>query len=164
MITGKEDLLQSLMEAFLMEKGTREFYTDAALKALNPDAGKMFRDLSEWEDKHMGFIQSLYLAVQDDRDVERFEDYAKKTAAPDTEAGIPVKDLEESLEKHEFIDDMGALVLALEIEGKAYGLYRRMSERAADGNAKAVFREMMEQEQKHVEYLKEIRKRLAETS
>jgi len=30
MITGKEDLLQALIEAFLMEKGTKVLYAEAA--------------------------------------------------------------------------------------------------------------------------------------
>lgn len=164
MVTGKEDLLQSLMEAFLMEKGTHEFYADASAKALSADARKTFVDLSEWEEKHMEFIQFLYLSIQDDRDIEGFDEFKKKAAAPMTEGGIPVKELEERIEKYEFIDDMGALIMALEIEGRAYSLYHSMSEKAADGNARVVFREMMGQELKHIDYLKEMRNRLAETS
>ncbi len=164
MVTGKEDLLQSLMEAFLMEKGTHEFYDDASAKTISADARKTFVDLSEWEEKHMEFIQFLYLSIQDDRDLEGFEEFKKKANAPMTEGAIPVKELEERIENYEFIDDMGALIMALEIEGKAYNLYRNLSEKAADGNAKVVFGEMMGQELKHIDYLKEMRTRLAETS
>jgi hypothetical protein len=35
MITGKEDLLMALSEAFLMEKGTKAFYSEAAEKSVN---------------------------------------------------------------------------------------------------------------------------------
>ncbi len=164
MVTGKEDLLQSLMEAFLMEKGTHEFYSDASAKAMSAEARKTFVDLSEWEEKHMEFIQFLYLSIQGDRDIEGFEEFKKRAHAPVTEGGIPVKELEERLEKYEFIDDMGALIMALEIEGKAYNLYRNISEGAADANARVIFREMMEQELKHIDYLKQMRTRIAETS
>ena len=164
MITGKEDLLQSLIEAFLMEKGTREFYSQAALKAMNPEARKTFDDLSAWEERHMEFIQYLYLAIQDDRDLKGFEEFREKADALVTEAGIPVKDMESRIEEYNFIDDMGALVMALETEGKAYNLYRKMSEKATDSNARVVFKEMMDQELKHVDYLKKIKVKLAETS
>lgn len=164
MLTGKEDLLQSLIEAFLMEKGTREFYADAAQKALNADAKAAFRELSAWEEKHMDYIQSLYLSIQNDRDITGFEQFSLHAPAPVTEGGIPVKDLEAKMERHTFIDDTGALIVALEIEGKAYNLYRRMSEKAADSNARVIFKEMMEQELRHVEYLKRMRARLAETA
>jgi rubrerythrin len=163
MVTGKEDLLQSLMEAFLMEKGTREFYSLASLKAMNRDAKDMFRELSVWEEQHMEYIQSLYLAIQDERDVEGFEEFKKKAHSPVTESGIPVKELESKFEENTFVDDSGALVMALEIEGKAYNLYRGLSEKAPDLNARVVFKEMMEQELRHIDYLKRIRMKLAET-
>jgi rubrerythrin len=164
MITGKEDLLQSLMEAFLMEKGTHEFYSVAASKAISAEARRTFVDLAEWEERHMEFIQFLYLSIQGDRDIEGFEEFKRRAHTPVVEGGIPVKQLEERIGKYEFIDDLGALILALEIEGKAFNLYRGMSEKASDGNARAVFHEMMDQELKHIDYLKEMRNKLAETS
>ena len=162
MLTGKEDLIQSLIEAYLMEKGTMDFYSYAAAKALNHDARKMFGELSQWEHKHMDFIGYLYQSIHEDKDVIGFEKFTKKTDASVAEAGIPVKDLEAKLEKHEFVDDMGALILALEIEGKAYSLYSKLAKSAVDANAKVVFQEMSEQETKHIEYLKKIRQKLTE--
>ncbi|TAL24959.1 MAG: hypothetical protein EPN94_06220 [Nitrospirae bacterium] len=164
MLTGKENLIQALIEAYIMEKGTMDFYADAASKARDPEAKKIFKELSAWEHRHMDFIGYLYQAIQEDKDVMGFEKFTAKTAAPVTEAGIPVKDLERELEKHEFIDDMGALILALEIEGKAYALYSKLSKIAEDTNAGVVFKEMMEQETKHVAYLKNLRMKLSETS
>jgi rubrerythrin len=164
MVTGKEDLLRSLIEAFLMEKGTHEFYSKAATKAISPEARSTFGELTAWEEKHMEFIEFLYLSLQDDRDLERFEEFRKRAEAPVTEGGIPVKDLESKVEESVFLDDMGALIMALEIEGKAYNLYRNMSEKAADSNARVVFKEMMDMELEHIAYLKTLRTKLAETS
>jgi rubrerythrin len=156
MVTGKEDLLTALIEAYLMEKGTRIFYSSAAAKAANPAARKMFSELSDWEEKHMGFIQYLYQAFMDDRDIKHFEDFSDTTDAPVAESGIPVKELEAKIEKYDFDDDEAAMRIALQTEGKAYNLYRRLSEQAPDSNAKVVFREMMEQELKHIDYLKKL--------
>lgn len=164
MITGKEDLMQSLIEAYLMEKGTMDFYLQASGKAISPEAKKIFKELSDWEETHMKFIQFLYQSIQEDRDLVSFENFKKKTPAPITEGGIPVKDLEARLEKYDFIDDMGALILALELEGKAYTLYSKMSKAASDSNAKVVFKEMMEQENKHIEYLKKLRQKISEVA
>ncbi len=161
MITGKEDLLKALIEAYLMEKSTNEFYTHASEKAADVSAKKIFNDLSLWEEKHMEFIQFLYQSLNQDRDLQGFEAFSRKTPAPVTEAGIPAKDLEKKLERPAFNDDRGAVTLALEIEGKAFNLYRKLSEGAPDTNAKAVFKEMMEQELQHVDYLKKLRDRLA---
>lgn len=162
MISGKEDLLQSLIEVFLMEKGTHEFYAQAVVKTLRSEAKDTFRDLADWEKEHMEYIQYLYTGLQDDADMKSFENFKIKTDAPVTEAGIPVKDLERKLEEHNFVDEEGALKIALEIEGKAYNLYRRLSEKALDHNARVIFKEMMEQERKHIDYLKEMKIKLSE--
>ncbi len=162
MATGKEDLLQSLIEAFVMEKGTREFYARASGKAAGYEAKSAFRKLSEWEEKHMDYILFLHSSIQGDRDLKSFEEFRRSTEAPVTESGIPVKDLEAKVLKHEFKSQMEALTLAMEIEGKACNLYRRMSEKAEDTNARIMFREMMQQEFKHVEYLKKLRVDLIE--
>jgi rubrerythrin len=161
MITGKEDLLRALIEAYLMEKATRIFYSSAAGKAAVAEARKMFTELSEWEDRHMEFIQYLYQAIEGDRDIKGFHDFERRSEAPVTESGIPVKELEAKLEKFEISDDRSALQLALEMEGKAYNLYRKFSLEAPDNNARIVFQEMMEQELSHIDYLKKMRDKLA---
>ncbi|MEK6528009.1 MAG: ferritin family protein [Nitrospirota bacterium] len=157
MITGKEDIVQALIEAFLMEKGTREFYSRAAGKAVNLQARKIFAELSEWENRHMDFIQFLYQSLQGNREVKSFEEFSSKTQAPLTEAGIPVKDLEAKAEKYNFKNETEALALAMEIEVKAYELYRRLSQNTADTSVKVVFEEMAEQETRHINYLKKMR-------
>jgi rubrerythrin len=160
-MAGKEDLLLSLIDAFLMEKGTKVFYAEAAEKAVNTEAKKTFTCLSEWEGKHMDFILFLYRAINDDRDIVTYEEFKNKADATLTEAGIPIKDLEAKMEKYSVTDELGALILAMEIEGKAYNMYRRLSRSAEDKNAGIVFNEMMEQEVKHVTYLKKLRVKLA---
>jgi len=45
----------------------------------------------------------------------------------------------------------------MEIEGKAYNQYRKFSQNAKDTNAQVVFKEMMEQEMKHIDELKKLR-------
>ena len=161
MMTGKEDLLRALIEAYLMEKGTHIFYSGAAEKAANPDAKKIFAELSEWEERHMDFIQYLYQAIEGDLDIRGFEAFKERTDAPVTESGIPIKELEASTEKYVFVDDKGALNFALEMEGKAYNLYRNLSGKASDSNTRVVFEEMMAQEVKHIDYLKNLRQKFA---
>lgn len=162
MITGKEDIIQALIEAYIMEKGTRDFYTYASDNALNPDAREAFSMLSEWERKHMEYIQFLYQSFTQDLDIIGFKKFRKMVSAPFTESGIPVKELESEMEKYSFTNDMGALSLAQEIEGKAYNLYRRLSEKAVDTNARIIFEEMIEQELKHIEYLRNLKEKLFE--
>jgi rubrerythrin len=164
MATGKEDLLQALVDAYLMEKGTREFYTQAARKSTAPAAQRIFGELSAWEEKHMDFIQYLYQGIMEDRDIKGFEDFRNSSSAIVAEGGIPVKDLVAGLETVSIADDMEAITMALGIEGKAYALYWKLSKTAADSNAKVVFKTMMEQEISHISYLKDLMASLSEST
>lgn len=161
MITGKEKLLEALIEAFIMEKGTNIFYKEAAGNAVNEESKKMFGHLAGWEADHMYYIQFLYQSVHGDTDMVSFEKFRERVPAPSVEGGMPVRDIEKRIERHEFATESDAIKVALEIEGKSYNLYRKFSEAADDGNAKVIMREMMEQEQKHINYIKELRAKLA---
>ena len=161
MMTGKEDLLRALIESYLMEKGTHTFYSEAAAKAAKTEAKQIFTELSDWEGRHMDFIQFLYQSIEGDRDIIGFEAFKNKTDAPVTESGIPVKEMEAKLEKYDYADDQGAMQLALEMEGKAYNMYRKLSQETSDSNTRVVFQEMMEQEQKLIDYLKKMRPKFA---
>lgn len=164
MITGKEGLLQAMIEAYIREKGTNEFYTKASVKATDIEAKKAFSQLAQWEQEHMQYIQSLYQSIRDEREMLSFEDFEKRIIAESVEGDIPLKELEEDIGMYSFIDDLGALVIALEIEAKAYAFYKKLSETADDTNTKAFMKEMMQKEQKHIEYLKTLRYRIPETS
>lgn len=160
MPTGKEDLLQALVEAFIMEKGTREFYRQAAAVSSANEARTAFQDLAVWEEKHMAYIQSLYQSLMDDRELEEFAAFSRKVAAPVTESGIPVKDLEKRVETYQVKDQHDALSLALTIEAKAHKLYKDLANRASDSGTKTIFEEMVNQETLHMEQLNALRKAL----
>jgi rubrerythrin len=160
MPTGKEDLLQALVEAFIMEKGTREFYLLAARKSAGADARKAFEELAAWEQQHMSYIQSLYQSILDDRDLEEFASFSSKVSAPVTESGIPVKDLEKRIETYTVQNEKDALTIAVNIEAKAHGFYKDLAQKAQDTETKVIFEEMMAQETKHLEHLTKLRRSL----
>ncbi|MDH4163158.1 MAG: ferritin family protein [Nitrospirota bacterium] len=161
MITGKEDLLQALVEAFIMEKGTRDFYSQAAAKSTSAEAKKTFEELTRWETQHMAYIQSLYQSILDDRELLEFETFSASVPATVSESGIPVKDLEKKIETHVVRDEKDALTIALGIEAKAYNLYKGLAARAADREAKVIFEDMMSQETKHLDHLNKMKKALS---
>jgi len=160
MLTGKEDLLQALVEAFLMEKGSREFYTQAAESSAGAAAKKSFQELSKWEEQHMAYIQSLYQSILDDRELEEFASFSVKTYAPVTESGMPVKELKRAIETYTVKDERDALALAMSIEAKAFALYKKLADRAVDREAKVIFEEMMSQETKHLNQLNSMKQTL----
>jgi rubrerythrin len=160
MMTGKEDLLQALVEAYIMEKGTKEFYALAASKS-GAAAKKGFESLADWEHKHMLYLQSLYQSLMDDRELLEFEEFSRKVPSPVTESGMPVKDLEKKIETFVIKSEKDALDIAVNIEAKAYNLYKGLAARAQDAAAKVIFEEMMAQETKHMSEITAMKKRLA---
>jgi rubrerythrin len=161
MLTGKEDLLQALVEAYIMEKGTKEFYGQAASKSGSAEAKKSFADLAAWENKHMTYIQSLYQSILDDRELEEFNTFSKKAPATVSEGGMPVKDLEKRIEKYAVKNEGDALSLAMNIEAKAYNFYKGLAAKAQDDQAKVIFEELMAQETKHLEQLNVMKNKIA---
>ena len=160
MLTGKEDLLQALVEAYIMEKGTREFYVLAAAKS-GAAAKKSFEDLAAWENRHMIYLQSLYQSVLDDRELLEFESFSRNVPAPVAEGGMPIKDLEMKIEKFSVQNEKDALSLAITIEAKAYNFYKGLAAKAPDAQTKVIFEEMMAQETKHMDEIKSMRKKLS---
>ncbi len=78
MITGKTQLLEAMIDAYTMEKGTNEFYRYAAGKAIDEEARKAFAQLAEWEHEHMLYIQYLYQSMTEDRETVSFHDFEEK--------------------------------------------------------------------------------------
>ncbi len=157
MITGKEDLMEAIAEAFAMEKGTKEFYDYAAERALSDTARRMFASLRDWEQSHMQYLIYLYQSLMEARETISYEEYVKNSPSADMESGMSVKEATELFERKEFIDDTEAILQALEIEGKAFNLYRQLSESAGDNNARVIFEEMKKQEQKHIDELRNLK-------
>jgi len=157
MITGKEKLLEAMIEVYRMEKGAKDFYAKASRKAMEDTAQRVFHQLVQWKDEHMHYIQSLYQAIRDERETVSFEEFKEKTPPEGVGDAIPLRELEEEIGVYSFIDDQGALTLALEIETKSYNLYKKLSETADDINTKAFMKEMMQRQHLHIEYLKGLR-------
>ncbi|GBD99420.1 rubrerythrin [bacterium BMS3Abin07] len=158
MIKGKEDLQEAIVEALLMEKGTRDFYGFASSKACSEPARDLFGRLSDWEDQHMRYLQFLYRSLQGDLNLSSYEEFLEKAPADFIESGIEVEEAERLFVEKDFIDDAEAIILALEIEGKAYKLYGKLSGSAVYPNARVIFDEMMLQEQKHIDELRKLKR------
>jgi len=164
MITGKEGLLEDMIEAYEMEKGTHEFYLKASEAAHEEAAKNAFRELADWEREHMRYLQFLYQAITEDREFLSFEEFKEKLRPEMVEGGIPVRKMEEKLEDINLTDELGAMITALEMEAKSASFYRGLSEEAEDPSAKVFLKEMVRLEEKHIEYLKKLRLKIEETS
>lgn len=161
MITGKEQLQEAMVEAYSLEKGMREFYRYADSQAQSDQARDLYRMLRDWEDRHMKYVESLYVALMDDRELHSYEVFSEQVQAEHIESGMPAAEARSMLDERQPSGDMEIIDFALEMEEKAHRFYAGLSRSAEDSNVRIVFEEMMVQEQKHIDGLKSLRTLLA---
>jgi len=153
MMNGREELLKALTDAYIMEKETCNFYQSSSHLANEDDAKTAFRELASRKQTQMKYIQSLFRTVQAGGEIVTLEELKRGADIQLEEGWVPVKEQEMN---YSYTDDTGILIDALEIEAKTHELYRRLAESATDGRVKAVFREMMTQEDWNINFLKKM--------
>ena len=161
MIRADEGLIQALMDVYMMEKGIYQFYDEVATRAQSPEAKKAFEDLAKWEEGHTRYVQYLYQGLLEDWAIVTFEEFSNRVKPEIAEGGMPLKDLKGRIEEFTYLDDMGAINFALKIEAKEYNLYRKLAAETADTNMKVLFENLMDWEQRHIEYLNDLKKKMA---
>ncbi len=159
MVSGRETLQEALVESFALEKGMRRFYEYAERQAEGGEALKTFRKLRDWEERHMMYIESLYQALMGERDLLSYEAFSEKMTSDHIESGIPLRDAQDLFHQRSPGNETEIITLAIELEEKACGFYRDLSQSAEDPNARVVFEDMMEQEKKHISGLKSLQKK-----
>ncbi len=164
MLTDRTGLLESLIEVYTMEKGTREFYQRASEKSHFEVTREAFKALAKWEEGHMDYIQYLYQSITEDRELMSFEEFRQKVRPDTLEGGIPVKDVDKWLEEYSFIDELGAIIVALKMEARAFALYDGLSKKTEAPDVKVLMEELRNWEEGHIKYLKDLRLKVAETS
>lgn len=159
-MTAKKELLAALTEATGFEKGMKEFYAFAVSLSGNHTAREIFGALRDMEDRHLRYLDFLSAAVMEGREPIGYKEYASTVTATHIErgaaAGAPQKVFDPSGVRS--IED--AVKQAYAVEAKAAALYQRLAEGASDPKAASLFQEMVVQEQKHVEYLKNLEQML----
>jgi len=164
MLTGKEDLLQAIIEIYMMEKGINQFYSELSGKAKSTETRKTFTNLANWESEHVRYIQNFYQTLMDEREPTSFDEFAKKARPDVAEGGILLAELERKIEEFRFLDDTSAINFALRVEADEYNLYRSLASQTNDTNVKALAEEFMRWEQKHIEHLRKMLKEVETSS
>ncbi|UCG78590.1 MAG: hypothetical protein JSV21_01780 [Nitrospirota bacterium] len=159
MISGKETLQQALIEAFSLEKGMREFYRFAEVETESEEARRTYEMLRGWEGRHMEYIESLYVAVMGDRELQSYMEFAERTPSGFVEAGLSSIEAKNMLADRKPKGEAGIIDFALEMEEGAHHFYRILSQSAEDDNAKVIFKEMVTQEQKHIDGLRSLKEK-----
>ncbi len=150
LLTGKESIEETLVAAYSLEAGLRDFYLSMNKKVRQDDIKRLFQNLAQIETLHQDRIFDEYLQVS-----------GSQVSREDFENGIVINAVEGGLTTDEYIQmfkpDWDSAVdiisLAMSIEAQALDLYTRASERSEDSRNAEALKKIAEEERMHLEQL-----------
>lgn len=160
MFKKDSSLLDSLMFAFGLEKGSYVFYTKAAEKMDDEKSRELFLAMADIEKGHMANIRLLYCGMENEACPATMEEFIESAEGAYVEGG---KLLENALKELDvaFLDETDAIKIAIRQEGEAYAFYVKAAKRMEDSNARVLFENLAGEEQKHLDTLTMLLKQLA---
>jgi rhodanese-related sulfurtransferase/rubrerythrin len=147
LFTGTESIENTLIVAYSLEQGLRDFYLSMLSKVNNRDAKNLFQKLSEIEVIHQERIFNEYLKMT-----------GKSGARDEFEKNVVVKVAEGGLTTEEYVNlyqpDWESVTdvaeMAMSIEAQALDLYQRAGDRSSDLQSQKVLRQIADEERTHL--------------
>ena len=155
MLKGNESLMDSILFAFGLEKGSNAFYLKAAEKVDDPKSKEFFKSMADVELGHMGNLRLLYCGMENEACPVSIEEFMEAVPGPYVEGG---KLLENALRELDvaFLDETDAVKIAVKQEAEAYGFYVKAAKRMEDPEARVLFDNLAAEEKKHLDMLAQI--------
>jgi rubrerythrin len=154
---GNETAEESIVAAFGLEEGLREFYLAMQQRSTDEGARNLFIKLADIEILHQEQLLELYNELTG-KTVQR-EEFTQNMVIPALEGGMTT---EEYLAMHQ--PDFGSvtdiLSMAMAIEAQALDLYQRAADRIADIKAASVLQKIANEERAHLQSLADYMERV----
>jgi len=139
-----------------METDGIKFYADAALKAANPQAKRLFESFSEDEERHLGIIGDIAKGIGVNVDDMSMPKESIQTAFSQTDA--------QARERQQVTaDETRAIEIAMEMERDSYRVYQNAGSEAEDQTHKSLFGRLASEENQHYEMLENTQQYLGDT-
>ncbi len=157
--TGKETAEESIIIAYGLEEGLRDFYLTMIEKTSDEAARSIFSKLAEVESVHQDRLIAFYNELTG-KEITR-DDFIQSIVSPGLEGRMST---EEYLAR--FHPDLNSITdiisLAMGIEAQALDLYQRASEKATDQKGRNALQQIANEERTHLQYLADfINKRIS---
>jgi rubrerythrin len=150
LLTGKESIEETLVGAYSLEAGLRDFYLSMIEKVRQADIKDLFQKLSDIEILHQDRIFNEYLQVSG-KQVNR-EDFENDLVVNAVEGGMTTDEYVQMYQP-DWESAVDIISLAMSIEAQALDLYTRASERSEDPRSKDALKKIAEEERVHLEQL-----------
>jgi sulfur-carrier protein adenylyltransferase/sulfurtransferase len=150
LFTGDESPEKTLVVAYSLEAGLRDFYTSMIPRVKNKDAQNIFQKLSEIEIKHQDRIFNEYIRLsRKPLSREAFEENMVHTAV---EGGLTTEEYTNLFQPDwESLSDI--IELAMSIEAQALDLYLRAAHRSPNPESRKVLVQIGDEERAHLKQL-----------
>ena len=150
LLTGKESIEETLVAAYSLEAGLRDFYLSMIEKVRQDDIKHLFQKLSKIEILHQDRIFNEYLKVSG-KQVNR-EAFENDLVINALEGGLTTDEYIQMF-KPDWESAVDIISLAMSIEAQALDLYTRASERSEDPRSEEALKKIAEEERVHLEQL-----------
>jgi rubrerythrin len=150
LLTGKESIEETLVAAYSLEAGLRDFYLSMIEKVRQDDIKYLFQKLSKIETVHQDRIFNEYLQVSG-KQVTR-EAFENDLVIDAVEGGLTTDEYIQMF-RPDWESAVDIISLAMSIEAQALDLYTRASERSEDPRSEAALIKIAEEERVHLEQL-----------
>ncbi len=147
---GTESPEDTLMIAYSLEAGLRDFYLSMTKKVQAVPVRDLFLKLSDIEIKHQDRLFDEYLLVSG-KNYDR-ESFDSEIAVPAVEGGLTTDEYI-AMFKPDLESPGDVISLAMSIEAQALDLYTRASEKGGDKQSKSVLQKIAQEERTHLEQL-----------
>jgi rhodanese-related sulfurtransferase/rubrerythrin len=158
LFSGKESPEETLVVAYGLEEGLRQFYESLAPRVTNENAKQLFGKLATIEVKHQDRIFSEYLKVTGAAMLR--EEFTKNTVAPAMEGGLTTEDYIQRYQP-DLENPAEVVSLAMAIEAQALDLYQRAAGRAGTAESRSLLIQIAGEERTHLEQLGKLFQNLA---
>lgn len=150
LFSGKETAEESIIAAFGLEEGLREFYVSMQEKVKDQGAQDLFSKLADIEILHQQRLVALYQEVSGKQTT--IEQFTQDTVAPALEGGLTT---EEYLQMYRpnLESTVDILSLAMSIEAQALDLYQRAADAAVNNETASALQQIANEERGHLQQL-----------
>lgn len=153
--TAAADEGELVILAWLLEEGSRKFYSAVARMQTASEAAGLFSSLVKAEEHHQGMLQALYREI------------TGREPGPDFPGGSPIAQgaadrmegnvsVSEALAWADGKETRDLLELSMALETDSYDLYIKMSRTVPGENAKKVFARLVVEEKEHLARMAEL--------
>lgn len=150
LLTGKESIEETLVVAYSLEVGLRDFYLSMIEKIRQDDIKHLFQKLAAIETVHQDRIFNEYLLVSK-KQISR-DAFENDLVIAAVEGGLTTDEYVQMF-KPDWESAVDIISLAMSIEAQALDLYTRAAERNEDPRSAAVLKKIAEEERAHLAQL-----------